>query len=416
MKVRYDRCAGLDIHKETVVACVVRSDSQSSDGATRKVQTFSTMTVGLKSLAQWLLDEGVTQVAMEATGVYWKPVYNILEVVGQFELMLVNAQHIKHVPGRKTDVMDAEWLAELLRHGLVRGSFVPDRQQRELRELTRYRTALLQERAREVNRLQKTLEGANIKLAAVLTDITGVSGQRILDALLAGETDPESLADLAHWRVQAKREALEQAVVGQLGVGLRFVVSEQLGHLRELDRRIEALDDEVERQMRPFAAELALVQTIPGVGPRTAQVILAEIGVDMSRFPSEDHLSSWAGMAPGNNASGGKKKPAPTNHGSPWLKAALAEAAWAASHCKAGYLPAQFRHLASRRGRKRAIVAVGHSILVIVYHLLSEHKPYVDLGGDYSDQRNRVVVERRAVKRLESLGYKVTLESARSIA
>jgi transposase len=410
MEVLYASCAGLDVHKKTVVACVLRSSQASgSEKVVRKLQTFSTMTQGLEKLADWLIEQEVTHVAMEATGVYWKPVYNILEARGRFTLLVANAQHIKAVPGRKTDIKDAEWVATLLRHGLIRGSFIPDRQQRELRELTRYRTALLQERAREVNRLQKTLEGANIKLAAVLSDITGVSGQRILDALLAGETDPASLADLAHWRVQSKREALEQAVVGKLSVTLRFVVSQQLQHLRALDDQIEECDAEVERQMRPFAAELARLDGIPGVGPRTAQVILAEIGVDMTRFPSDGHLAAWAGMAPGNNASGGKARPAPTRRGSPWLRAALAEAAWAASKCKSGYLAAQFRRLASRRGKKRAIVAVGHSILVIVYHLLKDGKPYAELGTNYFDERDRAAVERRAVARLESLGYRVQL-------
>jgi transposase len=417
MEVLYANCAGLDVHKKTVVACVLRSSQAlGSEKVVRKLQTFSTMTESLEKLADWLEAQEVSHVAMEATGVFWKPVYNILEQRERFTLLVVNAAHIKAVPGRKTDVKDAEWIAQLLRHGLVRGSFIPDRQQRELRELTRYRTALLQERAREVNRLQKTLEGANIKLAAVLSDITGVSGQRILDALLSGERDPESLADLAHWRVQTKREALEQAVVGQLSVALRFVVSQQLKHLRQLDEQIEACDAEVERQMRPFAPELERLDGIPGVGSRTAQVILAEVGVDMTRFPSAGHLAAWGGMSPGNNASGGKARPAPTRRGSPWLKAALAEAAWAASKCRSGYLPAQFRRLASRRGKKRAIVAVGHSILVIVYHLLASGKPYEDLGNNYFDQRDRVAVERRAVKRLESLGFRVHLEPVAQVA
>jgi transposase len=414
MEVVYDHCAGLDVHKKTVVACFLGSSPEGK--IERKTRTFSTMTKGLEELADWLLEQAVTHVAMESTGVYWKPVYNILEQRERFTLLVVNAAHIKAVPGRKTDVKDAEWLAQLLRHGLIRGSFIPDRQQRELRELTRYRTALLQERAREVNRLQKALEGANIKLAAVLSDITGVSGQRILDALLSGDSDPESLADLAHWRVQSKREALEQAVVGQLSVALRFVVSQQLKHLRQLDEQIEACDAEVERQMRPFAAEIDRLDGIPGVGSRTAQVILAEVGVDMARFPSAGHLAAWAGMSPGNNASGGKARPAPTRKGSPWLRAALAEAAWAASKCRSGYLPAQFRRLASRRGKKRAIVAVGHSILVIVYHLLESGKPYEELGNNYFDERDRVAVERRAVKRLESLGYRVHLEPVAQVA
>jgi transposase len=420
-----DPCCGLDVHKKTVVACVLRSPVPSGSERTKQSKaerevivekqsrSFSTMTEGLLELADWLIEQGVSQVAMESTGVYWKPVFNVLEERGDakgkpFTLLLANAQHIKQVPGRKTDVKDAEWLATLLRHGLIRGSFVPDRDQRELRELTRYRTALLHERAREVNRLQKTLEGANIKLAAVLTDITGMSGTKILEALLSGESDPETLANLAYWSVQGKRDALEQAVVGKLTPTLRFVVGQQMRHLRELDSQIAECDQEVERVLSPFETEVARLRTIPGVGPRTAQVILAEIGVDMSRFPSADHLAAWAGMSPGQNQSGGKSRQAPTRKGSAWLKAALAESAWAASKARSGYLPAQFRRLAGRRGKKRAIVAVGHSILVIVYHLLKDGESYQDLGANYFDERDREEVVRRLTRRLESLGYQVT--------
>lgn len=412
MEVQHERCAGLDVHKKSVVACVMWSGPQGS--VQRATKSFSTMTVGLEALATWLTEHACTHVAMEATGAFWKPVYNVLE--GQFTLLVVNAHHLKTVPGRKTDVKDAEWIATLLRHGLVRGSFIPDRPQRELRELTRYRTSLIQERAREVNRLQKTLEGANIKLAAVLTDILGVSGQRILDALVAGETNPSSLADLAHRRVQGKREALEQALVGRLTGTLRFVVRQQLAHVRDLDRQIEDCDREVEAQMRPFAAEVARLRTIPGVGHRTAEVLVAEIGVDMRRFPTARHLASWAGMCPGNHESGGKRKPTRTRHGSPWLRAALAEAGWAAGRCRDGYLPAQFRRLAARRGKKRAVVAVGHSILIIVYHLLTSGDVYSELGGTYFDERDRKNVERRAVQRLEALGYRVHLESLSDVA
>ncbi len=406
LEILHHRCVGLDVHKKTVVACVLRSGP--AGVVERATKSFSTMTGSLEALANWLAEQGCTHVAMEATGAYWKPVYNVLE--GRFTLLVVNAEHLHGVPGRKTDVKDAEWIAMLLRHGLVRGSFIPDRWQRELRELTRYRTSLIRERAREVNRLQKTLEGANIKLAAVLTDITGVSGQRILEALTEGLTDPEALADLAHWRVQKKRAALEQALVGRLEGPLRFIVGQQLTHLRNLDRQIEECDREVAEQMRPFAHELARLRTIPGVGPRTAEIILAEIGPEVSRFRSHRELAAWAGMCPGNKQSGGKRQPARARKGSPWLRAALAEAAWAAGKCKEGYLPAQFRKVAARRGKKRAIVAVGHSILVIAYHLLGRQTEYVDLGTNYFDERDRVAVERRAVRRLEALGYKVQLE------
>ncbi len=369
MEVLHERCAGLDVHKRTVVACALWSGP--AGAVVTDTKTFGTMTRDLEALAGWLAGRGCVAVALEATGAYWKPVYNVLEAHGGFELWVVNAEHLRAVPGRKTDVKDAEWIGRLLRHGLVRASFIPDRARRERRELVRYRTALIRERASEVNRLQKTLAAANIKLAAVLSGVTGVSGQRILDALVQGRTDPEQLADLAHWRVQRKRDALEQALVGRLEGALRFVVEQQLGHIRELDARIAACDREVAARLGPFAAELARLRTIPGVGPRTAEVILVEVGPDVARFPTHRHLAAWAGMAPGNNASGGKRRPARARRGSPWLRAALAEAAWAASHCRQGYLPAQFRRLAARRGKQRALVAVGHSILVIAYHLLT---------------------------------------------
>jgi transposase len=407
MEVVHARCAGLDVHKKSVVACVVRSGPAGT--VVRETRTFGTMTRELEGLAAWLAEQGCGAVAMEATGAYWKPVYNVLEAAGGFALLVVNAEHLRAVPGRKTDVKDAEWIADLLRHGLVRASFIPDRQQRELRELTRYRTALIRERASEVNRLQKTLEAANIKLAAVLSDVTGVSGQRILGALVRGTTDPEQLADLAHWRLQRKRAALEQAVVGRLEGALRFVVERQLTHLRELEALIEQCDAEVAERTRPFATELARLRTIPGVGPRTAQVILAEIGPEMSQFATARHLAAWAGMCPGNKASGGKRRPAKTRKGSPWLKAALTEAAWAAARGKDGYLPAQFRRLAARRGRKRALVALGHTILVISYYLLTRGRDFEDLGASYFDQRDRDAVRRRAIQSLEGLGFDVTL-------
>lgn len=407
MDVVYSHCAGLDVHKRTVVACVLHSHPDGS--VTHITRTFSTMTATLYDLADWLAEQGCTHVVMEATGAYWKPVFNILDA--RFTVLVVNPEHLRAVSGHKTDVHDAHWLASMLRLGILRGSFIPDAQQRALRELTRYRTALVQERAREVNRLQKVLEGANIKLAAVLTDIMGVSGQRILDALVRGEDDPTVLADLAHWRVQTKRKALEQAVQGNLTGALRFVVEQQLQHIRALDEQIAACDAEVEEQMRPFAQVLAEVAKIPGVGRRTAEVIVAEVGTDMSRFPTHRHLAAWAGMCPGNRSSGGKRKRARMRNGSPWLRGALTEAAWAAGRCKQGYLAAQYRRLAARRGYKRAVVAVGHSILVAVYHMVKEGQPYKDLGDAYFDERDQEHVTRRAVQRLEALGYHVQLEA-----
>jgi transposase len=321
MDVVHGRCAGLDVHKKTVVACVLRSVQQGM--VDKEVRTFGTMLTDLETLSDWLVECGCTHVAMEATGVFWKPIYNVLEQRSELELLVVNAHHLKTVPGRKTDVKDAEWIATLVRHGLVRASLIPDRHQRELRELTRYRTALVRQRADEVNRLQKTLEGANIKLAGVLTDVTGVSGQRILEALIGeGDNDPQQLAELAHARVlKHKRAALEQAVAGRLTDVLRFVVQQQLQHLHDLEEQIAACDAKIEEQLRPFASELERLDSITGVGQRTAQVILVEVGLVIERFPSARHVAAWAGMAPGNRQSGGKRQHARTRKGSPWCAA-----------------------------------------------------------------------------------------------
>jgi transposase len=417
MDVVHERCAGLDVHKKTVVACVLRSVQPGM--VDKEVRTFGTMLTDLETLSDWLVECGCTHVAMEATGVFWKPIYNVLEQRSELELLVVNAHHLKTVPGRKTDVKDAEWIATLLRHGLVRASLIPDRHQRELRELTRYRTALVRQRADEVNRLQKTLEGANIKLAGVLTDVTGVSGQRILEALIGeGDNDPQQLAELAHARVlKHKRAALEQAVAGRLTDVLRFVVQQQLQHLHDLEEQIAACDAKIEEQLRPFASELERLDSITGVGQRTAQVILLEFALYIERFPSARHVAAWAGMAPGNRQSGGKRQHARSRKGSPWLRGALTEAAWAASKSKHdGYLPALFRRLSTRRGKKRALVAVGHSILVTAYYLLTRGGRYEDLGERYFDERDRQNVLRRSLRRIEGLGYTVHLEPTQTTA
>jgi len=362
----------------------------------------------LGQLRDWLAAADCTHVVMEATGVYWKPVYNVLE--DAFTLLVANAEHVKRVPGRKTDVSDAEWLATLLRHGLVQASFIPERPQREVRELIRFRTSLIQDRARAVNRLQKTLEGANLKLASVLTDITGVSGQRILDALLRGETDPEQLAELAHWRVlQSKRGTLERALVGRLSDTLSFVVAQQLQQIRALDDQIVACDGRVGEELRPFDAEIELLDGIPGVGRRTAEVLIAEWGADLSRFPSAGHLAAWSGMCPGNKASGGKRQPVRTRKGNPWVRRSLTEAAWAAGRVKGSYLGVQFRRFAARKGRKHAVVVVGHSILTVAYYLLTHRVSYRDLGVEYLETRDRDATARQAVKRLQALGWDVRL-------
>lgn len=402
MQVVYQRCCGLDVHKRSLTACVITP-------AGRSTRSFGTMTAALLALADWLEEEQVTQVAMEATGVYWKPVYNLLES-HELTLLVVNAQHIKAVPGRKTDVQDAEWIADLLRHGLLRGSYIPGREQRELRELVRYRKALVRERSAEANRLQKTLEGANIKLASVASDVLGKSGRAMLEALVAGTTDPEVLAALAKGRLRGKQAQLEQALRGLMGPHQRLLLAAQLRHVDFLDQQIAQLSQEVETRMRPFESAPDRLQTIPGVGRRTAEVIMTEIGDDMDRFPSAGHLASWAGMCPGNHESAGKRKSGKTRKGSPWLREALVEAGQAAGRTKNTYLSAQYHRIAARRGAKRAAVAVGHTILVIAYHLLKNGTVYDELGPNYFDERDRQATISRAVKRIEKLGFTVTLE------
>ncbi len=339
--------------------------------------------------------------------VFWKPIYNLLE--GNFELVVVNAQHIKAVPGRKTAVRDAEWIADLLRHGLLRASFIPDRSQRELRELTRYRTTLIHDRANEVNRLQKVLEGANIKLASVATDILGKSGRDMLEALVGGASDSALLAQLARGRLREKLPQLEQALAGQFGAHHRFLLAQQLAHIDFLDASLERVSTEIAERVGPFEAEVARLQSIPGVGQRTAEVLVAEIGVDLTRFPTARHLASWAGLCPGNDESAGKRRSGRTRKGSPWLRTALVEAGQAAARTKETSLAAQYRRLAARRGAKRAAVAVAHSLLVMVYALLTQPTGYHELGGHYFDERDRQAVERRLVHRLEALGYTVSL-------
>lgn len=407
MDVVHPDCAGLDVHKKTVVACVLHSAS--GGVVVKRVQTFGAMQDDLERLRDWLQAEGCTHLAMEATGVYWKPVHNVLE--GAFTVLVANAEHIKAVPGRKTDVKDAEWIATLLRHGLVAASFIPDRAQRELRELTRFRTALVRDRARMVNRLQKTLEGANIKLASVLSDITGASGQRILQALLRGESDVEEVASLADPRIlHTKRDALERALLGRLEGPLHFLVGQQLQQIQSLDEQITACDEAIMEQMRPFADELERLDAIPGVGLRTAQVMIAELGTDLaSHFPTVRQLAAWSGLCPANKASAGKRQQAHTRKGNPWLRQAFVEAAWAAGRTKNSYLGQHFRQLAGRIGRKRAIVAVAHSILQIAYYLLTRGTTYQDLGTTYLPERDQAAARRRAIHQLETLGFDVAL-------
>ena len=410
MEVVYERCAGLDVHKKSVTAC--RITPAAGRGWQKERRRFGTMTDELLRLADWLRAGQVTVVAMESTGVYWKPVFNILE--SEFEVLLVNARHIKYVPGRKSDISDAQWIGELLQHGLLKASYIPEVAQRDLRDLIRYRTSLVQERTREINRVQKVLEDANVKLASVATNVMGVSGRQMLGAIIAGEQDPEALAEMAKGRLRAKIPELERALSGRVRASHRLLLRLHLEHIDDLNSKIENLNEEIDRLMRPFDEEeqQERLDAIPGVGRDVAQVILAELGVDMSRFPSAAHAASWAGLAPGKNESAGKNRSGKITPGNRHLKAALVQAAHAASRTRDNYLAAHFRRLAARRGKKRAAVAVAHSILVIAYHMLRNGTEYRDLGGDYFDRRNKAQLQRNLVKRLEGLGLQVKLEPA----
>lgn len=405
MQVLYPCCCGVDVHKKTVVACLLITDRA---GRVRQtIRSFGTWTAELLTLVDWLAAAGCTHVAMESTGVYWKPVYNLLE--GQFEVLVVNAHHLKAVPGRKTDVQDAAWIADLLRHGLVRGSFVPPAAQRELRDLTRHRTSLVAERARIINRLQKVLEDANLKLASVVSDIRGRSARAMLEALLAGETDPRTLAALARGRLCSKRAQLEPALVGRLRPHHGFLLREHLNHLDYLDGAIAHFSDEIARRLQAEEEALTLLDTIPGLSRRSGEILLAEIGGDLTRFPSAKHLASWAGMCPGNCESAGHRKTGKTRKGDRWLRQVLIEAAHGAAATKHTYLGALYRRLSARRGKKKALVALGHAILEIVYHVVKRRVPYAELGENYFDERDRQAVKRRLVRRLENLGYQVEL-------
>lgn len=413
MEVVYERCAGLDVHKKSVTAC--RVVPAAGGGWQKETRRFETMTTALLKLADWLRAGRVTAVAMESTGVYWKPVFNILE--SEFEVLLVNARHIKYVPGRKSDVSDAQWIAELLQHGLMKASYVPETPQRDLRDLIRYRTSLIQERTREINRVQKVLEDANVKLASVATNVMGVSGRQMLQAIIAGVEDPEALAELAKGRLRAKIPQLERALEGRVRSSHRLLLRLHLEHIDDLNSKIENLNEEIDRLIVPFDQEeqLQRLDGIPGVGRDVAQVLLAELGADMSRFPSAAHAASWAGLAPGKNESAGKNRSGKITPGNRHLKSALVQAAHAVSRTKDNYLAAQFRRLAARRGKKRAAIAVAHSILVIAYHLLRDGSEYRELGGDYFDRRNTQQLQRSLVKRLEGLGLKVVLEPTVSL-
>jgi transposase len=412
MHVVYPYCCGLDVHKRSITACLLRSGS--SGKGHHEIRRFGTMTRDLLELADWLQCHHVTHVAMESTGVYWKPVWNILE--GQFEIVLVNAQHIKAVPGRKTDIKDCQWIAELLQHGLLRGSFVPPTPIRELRDLTRMRTSLRQDHTAVANRMQKILEDANIKLAAVASDWLGVSGRAILAQLLAGEEDAEKLAALSRGRLRSKLPAMQLALEGRMTEHHRWMLRVLHEQLVFLEAQIAKLDAKIQDQVGDYQEAVGLCTTIPGIEEVAAANLLAEIGVNMAQFPSAQHLASWAGICPGNHESAGKRLSGKPRKGSAWLRRSLCQAAWAASHTKETYLAARFRRLAARKGKKRAIVAVAHTILVSVYHMLKNKQPYRELGADFLDRRNAENVKRYLLKRLERLGLQVTVRSTEGAA
>ena len=407
MEVIHLCCCGLDVHKETVVACVRRT--RPNGGIDEPVRTFATTTAGLLELGDWLVEQQATIAAMESTGVYWKPVWNLLE--SRLELMLVNAREVKQLPGRKTDVKDSQWIAQLLACGLLRASFVPPLPQRELRDLTRTRTSLLQDKSRVANRLQKILEDANIKLGSVASDVLGVSGREMIRALIDGRMSAEQMADLSRRRLRQKIPQLKEALTGKVSAHHRFMLQLLMDEIEHYEQHITRLDRRIEEVMSPLEkTALTVLDEIPGIDQRAAQNILAEIGSDMSRFPSSAHLASWAGLCPGNNQSAGKRRSGRMSDGNRWLKGTLNQCAWAASRKKDSYFAAQHRRIASRRGVKRATMAVAHAQLCICWELLRQGQCYQDMGRDYFDRINEDRVKRQLVKRLEKLGYAVTLK------
>lgn len=402
MEVLYPRCAGLDVHQANVVACMRLAQGAR---AAHEVRTFETTTKGLLELGDWLRESDCTHVAMESTGVYWKPVWHVLEE--EFELVLANATHIRNVPGRKTDVNDAMWIADLLAHGLIRGSFVPPAAVQELRDLTRTRKQLVREVARHVQRIQKTLEDANIKIAGVISDILGASGRAFLEALIAGETDPEKLADLARGRLRASRAQVVEALRGRVHDHHRFMLKLHLGQVNALQGAIGQIEARLGERLEPFREDMKLLVTIPGIRDTAAQVMASEMGMDMDRFPTADSLVSWAGMCPRSDESAGKRRSTRIRKGAPWLKTTLIQAAWAAVRTKDSYLRALFLRLKARRGAMKAIVAVAASMLRSAYHMLRRRVPYQDLGAAHFDARNRTRAASRLLKRLKDLGIEV---------
>jgi transposase len=412
MEVLYPSCCGLDVHKKNVTACVLRAGDK---GKTARIHArFGTFTQDLERMAVWLHEQEVTHVAMESTGVYWKPVFNILE--GQFELMVVNAQHIKAVPGRKTDQRDSEWIADLLQHGLLRGSFIPPRQTREMRDLTRYRVSLVEELNRIANRIQKVLEDANVKLASVATDVLGASGRAMLEAIVAGEQDTEKLAEMSKSALRHKIPELKRALQGRVNEHHRFLLAHLLDDFSHAEKKIALMEAEIETRNHPFEEAVTRLCTIPGVSRITAAVLLAEIGTDMNQFPSSQQLASWAGLCPGNCESAGKRLSGKTRKGSLMLRRALCQVGWVIARQRTGYLRALYNRLAARRGAKRAIIAVAHAVLVIAYHILRDQTSYRELGSDHFDRIHSASTTRRLVTRLQRLGHTVILQPNESFS
>jgi transposase len=404
MDIIIKRGCGLDVHKKTIAACIM------GIGIKKEIRTYGTMTNDLLKLKVWLKESGVTHVAMESTGIYWKPAFNILE--DSFDVILVNARHVKNVPGRKTDVQDSEWLCRLLRSGLVKGSFIPPIEVRELRDLTRYKRKLIQNVTSEKQRIEKVLEDANIKLSSIASDTFGASGGRIIEELMKGKLNAEEMAELSKGRLRKRKEELREALVGNMRENHKFMIKASLGHIKAIEEELSALECRIQEKIeRHFKIEYELLKTIPGV-KENASVIIAEIGVNMDIFPTEMHLSSWAGMSPGNNESAGKKKPGTTTHGNKFLRSMLTEFAWVAAKTKGTYLSAKYRSLVGRRGKKKTLVAVGHKILIMCYHILKYKVPYKELGGNYLDDRKKDRITKSYIKRLNSLGYTVTLKEA----
>lgn len=404
MQTVYERCCGIDVHKKLIVACF-------RNGNKAELRKFDTLTCNIKELGNWLLENHCQMVAMESTGPYWKPIYNILELLN-LDVMVVNAYHMKNVPGRKTDVKDAEWIADLLQHGLLKASYIPDKEQRELRDIIRYRKSLVEERSREVNRLEKILEGANIKLSSFVSDLTGVSSRKLIEQALVGEVNQENIGDLIHYSMQSKKSELLLAMDGAFSSIQKHLVKAILDHIDDMTKRIKDLDDIVNDQMKGYDDAIKMIDDLPGVGKRSAEVIVSEIGIDMSRFPSDAHISSWSGLSPGNNESAGKRKSGKTTKGNKHLKSILIQCAKAASKNKTSFFYAQYQRLVVRRGDNRATVAVAHSMLIAIYHMLKDKIPFKDLGSDYYTKFNTESKAKYYIKKLQELGVPASVSLA----